>query len=112
MSEQAAEAADQVGHVHGAQAENASDEHEGRVHAAISRAFHDFATRLRGKDPAAVAAEAEVAADAGGGLRVEKTEGEVPADASGDLTGASERLEVVKEDAPQDGGNLEHPGIP
>ena len=72
MSEQAAEAADQVGHVHGAQAENASDEHEGRVHAAISRAFHDFATRLRGKDPAAVAAEAEAAANAGGGLQVTK----------------------------------------
>lgn len=70
MSEQAAEAADQVGHVHGAEAENAGDEQEAKVHRTISQAFHDFALRLRGEDPAQVQAEKD--AQAGGGLQVQK----------------------------------------
>ena len=102
---QAADAADQMGHRLGAEADNASDEHESTVKRWMSEAWHEFSQRLQGHDPAQLKAEAQAAAEAGGGLSVEKTEGE-PQDASGDLTGASERLDVVREDTP------EHPGIP
>jgi hypothetical protein len=95
---QAADAADQMGHRLGAEAENASDEHESRVKQWMSEAFHEFAQRLQGHDPAQLAAEQQ--AQQGGGLAVVK-EGE-PDDGGGspDITGASERLDVVKEDTP------------
>lgn len=129
---QAADAADQMGHRLGAEADNATDEHESTVKRWMSEAWHEFSQRLQGHDPAQLKAEAQAAAEAGGGLSVEKTEGEVPADASGDTTGASERLDVVKETDPTAGqaatttggegtagapagsspAQPEHPGVP
>ena len=72
MSAQAADAADQMGHRLGAEADNATDEHESKIKKILSEAFHEFAQRLQGYDPAQQAAEKEAAAG-GGGLSVEKT---------------------------------------
>lgn len=95
MSEQAANAADQMGHQLGAEADNATDEHEARFLRRLSRAFHEFAQRVQGIDPAQ--AEAERQASQGQGLSVVK-EGTPDQGSSPDAATASERLDVVKED--------------
>lgn len=72
MGAEAAQAADQVGHRLGAESENAADEHEGRTKKWISEAFHEFALRVQGIDPAQRNAEQEAAR--GQGLSVQRTD--------------------------------------
>ena len=107
--EQAAEAADQMGHVHGAEAENASDEHEARIHRILSRTFHQFALRLRGKDPALEAAEQQ--AQQGGGLAVVKEDADPTAGQAAATTGPEATAEASAGSTPAQ-PDPSSPGVP
>lgn len=72
MGAEVASAADQMGHQLGAEADNASGEHEAMFLRRMSRAFHEFALRVQGIDPAQRNAEAE--ASRGQGLSVQRTD--------------------------------------
>lgn len=107
MSAAAANAASQMGHRLGAEADNATSEHERSVKRWMSDAWHEFALRVQGIDPAQRAAEQQAAQ--GGGLSVQKED--APDEPPGDFTGASERLDVVKENAPAQ-PDPSSPGMP